>query len=226
MQLFETGKMSDDGATRERIKRAARRLFAEKGVDAVAVRDIIAEAGQKNASALNYHFGSKEGLIETLIGDALVIAHSRWGAALDASEAAGGPRSIREVVEILVLRGLPPNAPEGDEASARLLAMLLQTRRAVVLAAVARRGLTAYDRALRHIRRMMPDMPDSARNQRVLIYFWASTSVLAVLEGAAKPRGGYAKPWNTPDPLQNFIDAMVGMFEAPWTPPGRASAGQ
>jgi hypothetical protein len=39
-----------------------------------------------------------------------------------------------------------------------------------------------------------------------------------VLEGAAKPRGGYAKPWGAPDPLLNFIDAMVGMFEAPWTP--------
>src|SRR5271156_6236149 len=116
--------MKDEISTRERIKRAARRLFAVKGVDAVAVRDIIAEVGQKNASALNYYFGSKEGLIETLIGDALAIAHERWDAALDALEAAGGPRTIREVVELLVLQGLPPNAPEGDEASARFLAMV------------------------------------------------------------------------------------------------------
>ena len=92
--------MQEEISTRERIKRAARRLFALNGVDAVAVRDIIAAAGQKNASALNYYFGSKEGLIETLIGDALAIAHARWDAALDALEAAGGPRTIREVVEI------------------------------------------------------------------------------------------------------------------------------
>ena len=89
--------MQEDISTRERIKRAARPLFALKGVDAVAVRDIIAAAGQKNASALNYYFGSKEGLIETLVGDALAIAHARWDAALDAAEAAGGPRTIREV---------------------------------------------------------------------------------------------------------------------------------
>ena len=117
-----------------------------------------------------------------------------------------------------MLRGLPPNAREGDEASARFLAMLLQTRRDLVTATAARRGLSAYDRALRHIRRLMPDMPEPARDQRLLIYFWASTSVLAVLEGAAQPQGGYAKPWDAPDPLLNFIDAMVGMFEAPWTP--------
>jgi AcrR family transcriptional regulator len=209
--------MQDEISTRERIKRAARPLFARKGVDAVAVRDIIAAAGQKNASALNYYFGSKEGLIETLAGEALAIAHARWAVALDAAEAAGGPRTIREVLAILVLRGLPPDAAEGDEASARFLAMLMQTRRDLVTAAAARRGLTAYDRALRHIRRLMPDMPESARDQRLLIYFWASTSVLAVLEGAAKPRGGFAKPWDAPDPQLNFIDAMVGMFEAPWT---------
>jgi AcrR family transcriptional regulator len=215
--------MRDEISTRERIKRSARRLFAMKGVDAVTVRDIIAAAGQKNASSLNYYFGSKIGLIETLIGEALAIAHARWGAALDAAEAAGGPRAIRDVVELLVLHGLPPNSPEGDEASARFLAMILQTRRDLVIAEVARRGLTAYDRALRHIKRLMTHIPERARDQRLLFYFSASTSVLAVLEDAAKPNGGYAKPWNAPDPLRNFIDCMVGMFEAPWTGGDEAS---
>jgi AcrR family transcriptional regulator len=208
--------MREDLSTRERIKRAARRLFALNGVDAVAVRDIIAAAGQKNASALSYHFGSKEGLVETLIGDALAIANARWASGLDALEAAGGPLDIREVVELLVRQGLQPFAPEGDEASARFLAMVLQTRRDLVNAATSRRKLTAYDRALRHIKRGMPDMPERARDQRLLFYFSASTAVFAVLEGAARP-GGPAKPWNSPDPLSNFIDAMVGMFEAPWT---------
>jgi AcrR family transcriptional regulator len=218
--------MLDDDSTRERVKRAARRLFAMKGVDAVAVRDIIAEAGQKNVSALNYYFGSKEGLIRALVGDALAIAHGRWALALDAAEAAGGPHTIREVLEILVLRGLPPTAGEGDEASARFLAMVLQTRRDLLNEAVASRGLSAYDRALRHIKRLMPAMPEQARDQRLLFYFWASTSVLAVLEGAAIEAGGYAKPWDSPDPLRNFIDAMVGMFEAPWTERQSSSLGR
>ena len=215
---------AEDFSTRERFKRAARRLFALHGIDAVAVRDILAAAGQKNASALNYYFGSKEGLIETLIGDALAIAHGRWDEALRALDAQGGPRTIREVVELLVLQGLSPNAPEGDEASARFLAMVLQTRRDLVRAATARRGLTAYNRALRHIRRLMPAMSERARDQRLLFYFSASTAVLAVLEEAAKPGGGYAPPWNGPDPLRNFIDAMVGMFEAVWD--ARRAGGQ
>ena len=209
--------MRDDLSARESIKRAARKLLALKSVDSVSVRDILAEAGQKNASALNYHFGSKEALVQTLIGDALAIADRRWTKALDAAEAAGGPTNLREVLEILVLRGLPPNAHEGDETAARLLAMLLQTRRDLVEDAVASRGLTAYGRALRHLRRLMPLMPVGARDQRLLFYFWASTSVLAVLEGAAKPDAGYSRPWDSPDPLRHFIDAMVGMLEAPWS---------
>jgi AcrR family transcriptional regulator len=213
--------MRDNLSTRDRIKLEARRLFAARGVDAVAVRDILAAAGQSNGSALNYYFGTKENLIETLVGDALAIAHARWGEALDAAEAAGGPKTIREVLDILLLRGLTPHAADADEASARFLAMLLQARRDLVRKVTAARKLSAYDRALRHIKRLLPELPEAARNQRLLFYFWASTSILAVLESAAKPGGGYSAPWGAPDPLRNFIDAMVGMFEAPSTDPAK-----
>jgi len=207
----------DDLTTRERIKRAARKLFALNGVDAVAVRDIVREAGGKNISALNYYFGSKEELIEALIRDALAAANARWDESLTALEVAGGPKSVREVVEILVLRGLPPNAGEGDEASARFFATLLHTRRRLVTNTVARLEFWAYDRALRHIRRLMPLMSDGAKDQRILFYFWASSSIFAVLEGALDENRNYAEPWGSPDPLRNFVDAAVAMLEAPLT---------
>ena len=41
-------------------------LFAENGVDSVSLRMINRAAGQKNNSALHYHFGSKHGLIEAM----------------------------------------------------------------------------------------------------------------------------------------------------------------
>jgi AcrR family transcriptional regulator len=207
----------DDLTTRERIKRAARRLFALNGVDAVTVRDIVGEAGGKNVSALNYYFGSKEELIETLIRDALAAANARLDRALIAVEATGGPKSVREIVEILVLRGLQPNAGDGDEASARFFATLLHTRRRLITDTVAKLEFSAYDRALRHIRRLMPPMPDGAKGQRLLFYFWASSSIFAVLEGALDENHSYAEPWSAPDPLGNFIDAAVAMLEAPLT---------
>ena len=52
--------------TRERILRAAERLFAERGIGATSTRAILQAAEQRNESALQYHFGGREGLIEAL----------------------------------------------------------------------------------------------------------------------------------------------------------------
>jgi len=45
---------------------AAQRLFAEKGFEAVSLRKITTEA-LANVAAVNYHFGSKEALIDSVI---------------------------------------------------------------------------------------------------------------------------------------------------------------
>jgi AcrR family transcriptional regulator len=46
--------------TRERILRAAERLFAERGYDATSIRAIVAKA-RVNQAAVNYHFAGKDG---------------------------------------------------------------------------------------------------------------------------------------------------------------------
>ena len=55
--------MTPDGATVDRLLDAAERLLAERGSSATSVRDVLAEAGVANASAIGYYFGSKDGLI-------------------------------------------------------------------------------------------------------------------------------------------------------------------
>lgn len=54
-------------ATRDIIMRAAERLFAARGLDGVSIRDITREA-DVDIALLNYHFGTKEGLFEAVIG--------------------------------------------------------------------------------------------------------------------------------------------------------------
>ena len=48
--------------TRERLINTAERLYALHGLDGVSLDRIRREAGEKNASALQYHFGSKADL--------------------------------------------------------------------------------------------------------------------------------------------------------------------
>ena len=53
----------DASATRARLLDAATRAFAEEGVFNASLIEITRRAGQRNRSALNYHFGSREGVL-------------------------------------------------------------------------------------------------------------------------------------------------------------------
>lgn len=48
-----------DRSTRVRILLAAERLFGERGIDAVPLRVVSKEAGQRNTNAVQYHFGGR-----------------------------------------------------------------------------------------------------------------------------------------------------------------------
>jgi len=52
--------------TRERIIKAAERLFAERGYDGTSIRAIVAKA-RVNQAAINYHFDGKDGLYREVL---------------------------------------------------------------------------------------------------------------------------------------------------------------
>ncbi|GGT75916.1 TetR/AcrR family transcriptional regulator [Streptomyces lateritius] len=53
--------------TREKLIRAAEEIFAAQGVHGARLRDIVALAGQGNSSAVQYHFGSRGGLLDAVM---------------------------------------------------------------------------------------------------------------------------------------------------------------
>jgi AcrR family transcriptional regulator len=54
---------------RERLIRAAESLFAERGLDAVSLREILAAAEVGNSSAVQYHFGDRSGLVRAVLAN-------------------------------------------------------------------------------------------------------------------------------------------------------------
>ena len=52
--------------TKQALLDVANDLFGKQGVEQTTVRQILEQAGQKNGAALQYHFGSKAGLIDAL----------------------------------------------------------------------------------------------------------------------------------------------------------------
>lgn len=55
--------MNSSASTKERILAAAEVLFAQRGFDGASLRQLTAAAGV-NLAAVNYHFGSKDKLVE------------------------------------------------------------------------------------------------------------------------------------------------------------------
>lgn len=81
--------------------RAAERLFAERGSDQVSLREITAEAGATNASAVQYHFGDRRGLIRAVLAKHDADVERRRHALLDDYEMAG-TSDIRLLAHALV----------------------------------------------------------------------------------------------------------------------------
>lgn len=63
----------DATVTRELLIRAGEGRFARDGVAAARLRDVVRDAGQANDSAVGYHFGSREGLLEAIVRKHLAV---------------------------------------------------------------------------------------------------------------------------------------------------------
>ena len=88
--------------TAEQLLRTAERLLAEKGLGVVSTREIAREAGQKNHSALSYHFGSMESLIEAILDYRMMPLNQRRATLLAQAREQGGTPEFRVLVEIIV----------------------------------------------------------------------------------------------------------------------------
>ncbi len=76
----------------------AERLFAENGVEAVSLSRIVDEGGQRNRSALHYHFGSRSGIVSRLLHMRLSHVNAIRHRYLDRLELTGATGDVRAIV--------------------------------------------------------------------------------------------------------------------------------
>lgn len=111
--------------TRERILDAAEQLFATKGYDGASTREIVGKSGDTIGS-VNYHFGSKQILLNEVIKRRWEIIAAARRKAYEAEEYRhGGPPPIDAVVVSIVIPYLE-KAMRGGKAWRSY--MLLQAR--------------------------------------------------------------------------------------------------
>ncbi|MGW5642434.1 TetR/AcrR family transcriptional regulator [Saccharopolyspora sp. NPDC003752] len=100
---------------RSALTRAATRLFAERGIYAVSLREITRAAGQRNTTALQYHFTNREGLLREVLIEHGRDVGARRNTLLDQYELTGRD-DLRALASALVL---PLIAKLSDPAGGR-----------------------------------------------------------------------------------------------------------
>jgi AcrR family transcriptional regulator len=85
-------------STPDKLLDAAARLFAERGIENVAVAEIVRAAGQRNASAVNYHFGTRDDLLHAVLARHVPVLAGRRRELLDVARTAGDVRSAAEAI--------------------------------------------------------------------------------------------------------------------------------
>lgn len=204
---------NDRSASAAQIKAVALRLFAVRGVDGVSVRQIAKAAGQKNHAALTYHFGSKEALIRELIVDGARAIDERRNAWLDATEAAGGPRTVQETLEGLVRTSVATQPPDGGECYNRFVLGVQIADRALFMDALEGKWNSGYQRCLAHIRRLQPTMSASALNQRLVFMGTALTAIIAARESELANLSRSHRMWSNDETLTEIAKALSRMVE-------------
>lgn len=209
--------------TRALLKVAALRLFAERGVDGVPVRDIVAAAGVRNGASIHYYFGTKEALIRELVVDGAQRIDARRNAALDALERAGGPANLSDVVRLLVETSIEAGAGEPVDSAPvsgylRFIGALQSSHRKLFMDALENRWNSGYLRCLRQLERLLPQLPPDLRNQRLIFMSLYLGATLAAREAAIERPAASNKLWRSAWALDNLVDTLCGMLEHPPSP--------
>lgn len=184
---------------------AAERLFAERGVDAVSLREINAAAGQKNASSIQYHFGNRDGLLAAVIerhmsdvdADRLAVLE---GAATD---------SVRALVQALVAPLAGKLGSTSGRRYLRVLAQLVDLPAERALGAAGIEGNESFRRCLAGLDRLMAALPAEVRAERsgqALAY-----TLRALADLAARPRNRHRDDLA----VANLVDMLDAMITAP-----------
>jgi AcrR family transcriptional regulator len=199
--------------TRDRLVAVAEELFATRGIDAVSVRDIT-EAARANTASVNYHFGSKRGLIDAIVERRAEALGRRRAELLEELEEGPTPADLRAVLGALVR----PTAELAavDPAGRFFVSFLAALGDHPELMPVLDVFEPLTDRYLRALARATPDLPDAVRVLRFAVAKDVANRVLGRRDGPlhlwVEQHGG-----DTDDLVERVVDILVGIFTAPVT---------
>jgi AcrR family transcriptional regulator len=179
--------------TRTRILDAAEELFMQHGFEGTSMRHLTSRAGV-NLAAVNYHFGSKDALIEAVFRRRLDPMNAERIAALDRLE----EPSPEDIIRAFVSPGLRmiEDAKGGGRNFIRLLGRTYSEPAKTIRALIGQMYAPAMERYKAALERALPQMPRDELVWRMhfmfgtLAYTLAATDTVQLIAGC-KPEDRY-----------------------------------
>jgi len=194
---------------------AAAALMDERGVDNVSMHDIAAASGHRNRSAVQYHFGSRDGVIRAVIDHTMDPINAERNAVLDHLETTGAALTPRIVIEVAVgPLARQVRTPEGRRYL-RLCAQLINHPRFMTDASDAIAVNTSIARCTRHLIPAVAHLPRvvaAERGSQVAGFIIRACADQARLMDTGTP----ARPLLTVEDFTlNLIDTILAILQAP-----------
>lgn len=206
--------------TRLALIYAAERLFAEQGLQRTSLRQINIEAGQRNESAIHYHFGSREAVILAILElrtrPVNEVRLQMLAAAL--TKAGEAPLSSSALAEVLVLplaRSITA-AVEGNHYVRFLTQLSLD--RAMRQRVSDGPHDTAVVQCVKEFGRSKPYYPAQIVRQRFVAASFLMNRMLAIVEEIMQTKKGRGAVLDHDARIANIVDMVVGIFDAPISP--------
>ncbi len=203
-------KDSKRGETRASLIRAAERLFAEKGLAGVSVRDITVAAGARNQSALHYHFGGMEELIRQVFANRFHEIEDERIRRLAAISEAGQDRNVHALIQAGIAPLLEACLEEEGRLYARFCAQLMADPRydvATLIKDVEMKSVVSVREQLLQAVESVPDKMLLLRMRRVFMI-----SVMIMADYARQVEAGNALP--VEEAIEEATQSLVGFLLA------------
>jgi AcrR family transcriptional regulator len=214
----------------ENIVLAAERLFAEKGIDGISLRQINAAAGLKNNAATHYHFGGKEGLVRAIVEYRAEGINRRRQQLLDGLGEVSKKGRLRGLVRALVLpmaEHLLGN-PEGSYYF-RFVIQAVDNSFSGAKEKIMRWHGDQYDQIHRQLRDLLPELPEEIFMQRFGLMLTLVVNSIAAWERdipvGSVPEATTAFTARTSVFADNLVDATCGLLTAPMSDETRMQVG-
>lgn len=205
--------------TKTRIMDAAEHLFANDGFHITSLR-ILTERANVNLAAVNYHFGSKEGLLQAVIVRRLLpldkLRSQRMEAVLAQAEAQGQSPAAKDLLRAFIEPTLEfRNTAPGAEDFLALIGRSLSEPDETVRTYFIKQVMPIFTQLYKGLQLALPDVPDNILITRLQFTMGAMSHVMCSSARPSQLVSGFPEPLTETQLADALIDFVTTGLEAP-----------